>query len=145
MKVSLTLANAANKVRNHLLAKWPELQYAPGIWFSGSQVWSWVYGMVPPETSDTDIFALQDAGPVVGYECDFRAMKRVERTPIGHALHLLGLDPVRAGIEWLRMRGSAAAPGFNKPEGCIISMAAMGFKPMKYVFEDKVGPSPEES
>jgi hypothetical protein len=53
-------------------------------------------------------------------------------------------DPVRAGIEMLRLRGSVAAPGYNKPEGVIVALAAMGFKPMKYVFENKVGPSPEE-
>lgn len=44
----------------------------------------------------------------------------------------------------LRMEGSVAAPGYGNPEGVIVQLAAMGFKPMKYVFENKVGPSPEE-
>lgn len=30
------------------------------------------------------------------------------------------------------------------PEGVIVEHAASGFKPAKYVFENKVGPSPEE-
>lgn len=41
--------------------------------------------------------------------------------------------------------GSVASPGYKKPEGIIVALAAMGFKPMKYVFENKVGPSPEEA
>lgn len=41
--------------------------------------------------------------------------------------------------------GSVAAPGYKNPEGFIVALAAMGFKPMKYVFENKVGPSPEEA
>jgi RNA ligase len=45
---------------------------------------------------------------------------------------------------WLENEGSAAVPGYTRPEGFIVALAAMGFKPMKYVFENKVGPSPEE-
>lgn len=94
LKVSLDLPNAANKVRDHLLAKWPELQWVANIWFSGSQVWSWLYHMVPPETSDLDIFALKDAPPHVSYEGDgLFSMTRVERHPIAAALHALGLKP----------------------------------------------------
>lgn len=48
-----------------------------------------------------------------------------------------------AGLKLLA-EGSFAAPGYMKPEGFIVALAAMGFKPMKYVFENKVGPSPEE-
>jgi hypothetical protein len=44
----------------------------------------------------------------------------------------------------LESAGSVAAPGYAKPEGFIVALAAMSFKPMKYVFENKVGPSPEE-
>lgn len=44
----------------------------------------------------------------------------------------------------LQSDGSVAAPGYKKPEGFIVALAAMGFKPMKCVFENKVGPSPEE-
>jgi hypothetical protein len=40
--------------------------------------------------------------------------------------------------------GSVAAPGFMKPEGVVVSIMALGGKPMKHVFENKVGPSPEE-
>lgn len=54
-------------------------------------------------------------------------------------------NPIQAAIERLELEGSVAAPGFKKPEGIIVALAAMGFKPMKYVFENKVGPSPEES
>jgi hypothetical protein len=53
-------------------------------------------------------------------------------------------DPIREAIEKLENEGSQAVPGYMKPEGVIVAMAAMGFKPMKYVFENKVGPSPEE-
>jgi hypothetical protein len=55
----------------------------------------------------------------------------------------LDFDPVATAVEILR-QGSVAVPGYQKPEGVIVQMAAMGFKPMKYVFENKVGPSPEE-
>lgn len=40
--------------------------------------------------------------------------------------------------------GSQAAPGYMKPEGVVVAMAANGFKPMKHVFENKIWPSPEE-
>lgn len=53
------------------------------------------------------------------------------------------LDPVHEGTQRL-LNGSVAAPGYPKPEGVIVAMAAMGFKPLKLVFENKVGPSPEE-
>lgn len=45
----------------------------------------------------------------------------------------------------LRTGGSVAAPFYAKPEGVVVALAANGFKPMKYVFENKVGPSPEET
>lgn len=53
-------------------------------------------------------------------------------------------DPIRAAIDLLRLRGSQAVPGYMKPEGVIIAHSINGFKPAKYVFDQKVGPSPEE-
>lgn len=52
--------------------------------------------------------------------------------------------PADAGAAMLRIGGSVAAPGYMNPEGVIVSVLALGGKPMKYVFESKVGPSPEE-
>lgn len=51
---------------------------------------------------------------------------------------------VETAAENLRQNGSVAAPGYMNPEGVIVAHAASGFKPAKYVFENKVGPSPEE-
>lgn len=58
-----------------------------------------------------------------------------------------GEDPyiVEDAAQVLRTHGSVAAPGYDKPEGVVVALAANGFKPMKYVFENKVGPSPEET
>lgn len=56
-----------------------------------------------------------------------------------------GYDPVTVAANTLRAQGSFAAPGYMKPEGVIVSILALGGKPMKYVFENKVGPSPEET
>lgn len=56
-----------------------------------------------------------------------------------------GHDPVALAVAQLQAEGSKAAPGYAKPEGVIVSIMALGGKPMKYVFENKVGPSPEES
>lgn len=53
-------------------------------------------------------------------------------------------DLVETAAQQLRDHGSAAVVGYMKPEGIIVQHAASGFKPMKYVFENKVGPSPEE-
>lgn len=55
-KVARTDGNVANRIGAHLRAKWPELVNIPGLWFSGSQVWSFLYGEEPSETSDTDVF-----------------------------------------------------------------------------------------
>lgn len=53
-------------------------------------------------------------------------------------------DPVAVAIEKLLTHGSVAVPGYMNPEGVIVSVMALGGKPMKYVFGNKVGPSPEE-
>jgi hypothetical protein len=53
-------------------------------------------------------------------------------------------SPVEVAVGILTAAGSQAAPGYMKPEGVIVSILALGGKPMKYVFENKTGPSPEE-
>lgn len=55
------------------------------------------------------------------------------------------VHPVEAASITLKAGGSVAAPGYMNPEGLIVAVMALGGKPMKYVFENKVGPSPEES
>jgi hypothetical protein len=79
--------NAANKIAAHLSAKWPELRHIPGLWFSGSQVWSHLYGKEPPATSDTDVFVMADAPPVMTYG----VFGVVQRTPLAEMMHRLGL------------------------------------------------------
>lgn len=82
-----TEANVANRVAAHLAAKWPELRGIPGLWFTGSQVWSHLYGIEPPTTSDTDVFVLADAPPVT----ILTPRGLVTRPPIAQMLHELGL------------------------------------------------------
>lgn len=102
--------NAANKIAEHLKAKWPELVGIPGLWFSGSQVWSHLYGKEPPTESDLDVFACQDAQPVVSYlgVGTFLGMSKTERTPIGEMLHRLGLKPEEG-----RTKNTAGKPHYH--------------------------------
>lgn len=62
IKVSLTIPNIANTISTHLSQKWPDLvQYCyvhDGIYWTGSQVWSWLYSTRPLITSDTDIMCV---------------------------------------------------------------------------------------
>lgn len=94
-KVSRPTPNVANAIGEHIRAKWPEIVDVPGLWFSGSTVWSFLYGDKPPETSDLDVFTLKNAEPVVSYGGmgGWLGMNRTERTPIGEMLHRLGLKP----------------------------------------------------
>lgn len=80
--------NVANKVAEHLSAKWPELAGIPGLWFSGSQVHSIVRGVEPPAESDTDIFVLADAEPVT----TIGPFGAVTRSPLAEMMHRLGLQ-----------------------------------------------------
>lgn len=89
-KVARTDANMANKIAAHLRAKWPELQHLP-VWFSGSQVWSFLYGEEPPAGSDTDIFVLKDEPAIISYEGGFLSSIRVERPVIDQVFVNLGL------------------------------------------------------
>ncbi len=67
MKTSLTIPNIANLVHAHVAAKWPELASDPiaGLWFTGSQVWSFLYPDLPqrdpPLERDWDMFVCDEA------------------------------------------------------------------------------------
>lgn len=83
-----TEPNVANKIAAHIRAKWPELVGVPGLWFSGSQVWSFLYDKEPPADSDWDIFVCKNAAPVVSYEGGFLGSPtRTERAPLEEALY----------------------------------------------------------
>lgn len=87
VKTAQPWPNTANKVKAHIAAKWPELTTVPGLWFSGSQVWSFLYDKEPPADSDWDIFVCKDAAPVVSYEGAFLAgPTRIERPPLEEAM-----------------------------------------------------------
>ncbi len=60
MKVSLPIPNVANAIAAHVSAAWPELAAVTGVWFTGSQIWSWLYAGPPLAGSDWDIFALDE-------------------------------------------------------------------------------------
>jgi hypothetical protein len=84
--------NVANRIAAHLSAKWPELVGVHGLWFSGSQVWSHLYGKEPPATSDTDVFVLADAPPV-----QVSTMLGVTtRSPLAQMVAQLGLSEADA-------------------------------------------------
>ena len=61
MKVSRPDANAANLIAARVTHRFPELAAQPigDIWFTGSSVWSQIYGM-PSPGHDWDIFALNE-------------------------------------------------------------------------------------
>lgn len=84
--------NVANKVAEHLRAKWPELAGIPGLWFSGSQVHSIVRGVEPPAASDTDIFILKDAESVT----TIGPFGATTRTPLAEMMARLGLADAAA-------------------------------------------------
>lgn len=109
-KVSQPWPNAANKIAAHLRAKWPELVNIPGLWFSGSQVWSWLYDKEPLATSDTDVFSLGDA-PRISTVAEGDLFETVSRTPVGELLHKLGLKPEQGTLRLPRTGKDGTAYG----------------------------------
>lgn len=67
MKRSTALPNAANLIAAHVAARFPELARdpIPGVWFTGSNVWAWLYGDEPPLGADWDIFVTGAGAEVV--------------------------------------------------------------------------------
>lgn len=61
LKVAKTTPNVANQVAAHIQAIAPDLAMVKGLWFSGSNVWKFVYGETPADGSDIDCFFLQKA------------------------------------------------------------------------------------
>lgn len=86
--------NVANKVADHLRAKWPELAGIPGLWFSGSQVHSIVRGVEPPAESDTDIFCLKNAPKVFTTEAVAWGVATIERSIEQEVMVRLKVDAV---------------------------------------------------
>lgn len=62
-KASLPLANVANRIATHLMRRCPELCAIPGLWFSGSNVWPFLYGKEPPTDADIDVFLVGATDP----------------------------------------------------------------------------------
>lgn len=65
MKVSSKEHNVANWIADHVARRFPELAAdpIPGVWFTGSNVWSLLYGIPSPsaECADWDIFTIGEA------------------------------------------------------------------------------------
>lgn len=61
MKLSTNGGNIANRIADHVAKRFPDLAAHPidDIWFTGSSVWSLVYGL-PSPGHDWDIFALSE-------------------------------------------------------------------------------------
>lgn len=59
--MSMTDGNIANRIAAHVAKRFPDLAAHPigDIWFTGSSVWSLVYGL-PSPGHDWDIFALNE-------------------------------------------------------------------------------------
>lgn len=62
MKTSDTTCNIANWIAAHIAKRFPELAAnpIPGVWFTGSNVWSLLYGSDATE-KDWDIFTIDEA------------------------------------------------------------------------------------
>lgn len=64
MKVSTHDHNVANWIAAHVARRFPELfdNPIPGVWFTGSNIWSQLYGIPSPsaEARDWDIFTLDE-------------------------------------------------------------------------------------
>jgi hypothetical protein len=61
VKVSRTQRTIANVVRDRVLARFPELATGsdiPGVWFTGSHVWTALVGEAAPEGEDWDVFVV---------------------------------------------------------------------------------------
>lgn len=57
---SRTDPNVANRVDHWLRTNWPELVELAGVWFTGSSVWSFLYGEQPKWDADLDVIAESD-------------------------------------------------------------------------------------
>lgn len=68
MKVSTNEHNVANWIACHVARRFPELATnpIPGTWFTGSNVWSLLYGVPSPsaEARDWDIFTETELGAI---------------------------------------------------------------------------------
>jgi hypothetical protein len=60
VKISSVTPNVANAIAAHVWAAWPEIATITKVWFTGSQIWNWLYTGAPPAGSDWDIFALDE-------------------------------------------------------------------------------------
>ena len=56
-RVARTTANDANRIDSWLRAKYPEFVDIKDLWFTGSSVWSHLYGEDPRPDCDLDIIA----------------------------------------------------------------------------------------
>lgn len=56
-RVARTTPNDANYVDRWLRSKWSEFVDIKGLWFTGSTVWSHLYGEQPKEGCDLDVIA----------------------------------------------------------------------------------------
>jgi hypothetical protein len=63
VKLSLSIPNQANFVAGHVATAFPSLARDPidGVWFTGSNVWSFVLGIDPRSGSDWDIFVMSES------------------------------------------------------------------------------------
>lgn len=63
-KTSTTEHNVANWIARHVADRFPELAAnpIPGVWFTGSNIWSMLYGIPSPnaECGDWDVFATSE-------------------------------------------------------------------------------------
>lgn len=70
-KVSRTDRTIANELRDRVLARFPELAAdpIPGVWFTGSNIWTALLGEDAPEGADWDVVLASDSktelGPVI--------------------------------------------------------------------------------
>jgi hypothetical protein len=65
-KVSLTKPNTANKVLDYVQeAGFGKLLGMPGVFFTGSTVWRWAYGMEPNLVTDVDLLLVEDTSSTV--------------------------------------------------------------------------------
>lgn len=83
-KVSWTDANVANIIGNHLRTLLPEAFKIDGVWLTGSNVWRFLYGDVPSDTSDIDVM-VHDNGMAKGLLLEATKAELVTNTtPSGH-------------------------------------------------------------
>jgi hypothetical protein len=64
MRQALPYPNVANTIATHISMMWPELTTIPNVWFTGSQIWSFLYDLPEREPlieRDWDIFVIGNA------------------------------------------------------------------------------------